>query len=249
MDFTSLVRETDASSNLFEVSLIFPSPVINSESLRQRLTLRINEFKPPSASLTMHEIPFMYGKVRVPSATINEDHTVQLSFRVDVNYDVYMMLLRLRNELFNPTDAVATTTFVDKSKFSGSILVLTPTEAATESNDHTDSYMASDGAYIGWKYNDVMLEKLEVTAYDHKTSEPIKANATFSYSYYEDVNIASRDASPAALDSPRFESEIDAAVRRGAIAGASSGVHYVSPSFQQMEQAANFEIADWINKQ
>lgn len=94
----------DAMKNLYYLEFSGNLLTDISESLK----VRVQDFKPPTATQGTQTINFMTVSMDVPSASITIDKTLSFTFRLDENYKLYKYLLQQQSTTMNGNQGFAT---------------------------------------------------------------------------------------------------------------------------------------------
>lgn len=154
----------DAMDNLFEVSFVFPPSWGISSSIGKKLTLRTEAFKPPSPKRPLVKIPFRSIEISKPGSTIDLDRSLSLPIRIDQDFEIYKLLIKIRDNFFAKASS--------EEESSIGIVV-------KSFKDSEDTEMHR------WTFTDVIVSSVDITEYSHDDqSQPTMATVVVVYNQY-----------------------------------------------------------------
>lgn len=169
---------SDAMQNLY--ILDFSSNNIQGEDVSLMFRVRCSGFTPPNPSMGEHTVSYLTVSTDLPSSSFSFDKTLNFSFRLDSNYNLYTYLLKELNKNLNGGKNFASN--------------LAPSDDLTITARVFDTSLGSDmdkeenyRPFAQYKY--CYVTKVTPPSYSNNgSSSPLNVSATIKFLDYEDIH-------------------------------------------------------------
>jgi len=164
----------DAMSNMYEV--YFTVPDANEEYI-SGFKVRTSSFSPTSFSHSTYELHYKSLSIIKPTSKIEGSRTFDITFRLDVNYNVYSELKKWQSKILKTSSGYANTGVPKESL--GNITVYSLANASTI-GVFDESFLSSKSNAV-WKYDGVWISRITEPEFTYASSDPINITATFNF--------------------------------------------------------------------
>lgn len=179
---SSLVQAgADAMTNLFYV--VVGANNLTDETIKTSLTVRTSQITLPTATHNTSAKSFLTVSVDVPKAEIQIDKKVEITFRLDENYDVYQTLLDLQKDTSVLNNGYATNADASNGLFIKLYSYVKPFE---ESSAASFAIEEDQNYYLAYWFKDCWVSQVTVDGYDFDSTQDKTVKAIFYFYDYED---------------------------------------------------------------
>lgn len=186
----------DAMTNLFYVE--FSGGLVDKDStLKTATTIRTSDIKLPTATHTTNTVNYMTTSLDVPIAGMSLDKKIDITLRLDSDYEIYKYLLAQQrltsvpNLGFAATEAPDESTVTDATKKENglTISVYAPPGKISEefqAIDVTGNNRTTNGWQKMYEYKNCWLSSITPPTYSYSNASSLSVTASFYFYDYTD---------------------------------------------------------------
>ena len=187
----------DAQSSQYDVCYTFSDQSSNNVAEKYLFKVRIGDFQIPSISRKSLNLDYQNLKVQIPTDHIPLDRTAKFSFRMDSNFELYRLLAARikKGDVYMPFVDERDTSCLDTI----SVVYEKPNTLSGSLHKEVIEYLSNKESYeeevYRWTFKNVILTQLELGSFTRESGGPLKATATFNFSYIsEDTDRVTKSA-------------------------------------------------------
>jgi hypothetical protein len=186
-NITTLIEAgADAFTNLFDVKFIFPTnAVTNTDKKQADVSVRIQDFPFPVASLTPYTIAYKAITMKRFAPKIEMDRRLSLPIRLDSEWSIYKYFKKWKSLYFNDDS-----TDINFSNFSKSITDdanYGTIEVVAYSSNTSAQYLPKDAGTIAvkkWIFKNVACINVQEPTFTRDSASPLLLNTEFLFGVY-----------------------------------------------------------------